>query len=68
MGKLKVYCPCSTLDLGWDRIKELENISFEKPWYLEYNTDTSAQHPEMDDDIVRPIWKHIEPEDKEPLG
>ena len=68
MGKLKVYCPCSALDLGWDRIKELENISFEKPWYLEYNTDTSAQHPEMGDDIVRPIWKHIEPEDKEPLG
>ena len=45
-----------------------ENISFEKPWYLEYNTDTSAQHPEMGDDIVRPIWKHIELKDKEPLG
>ena len=44
MGKLKVYCPYSALDLGWDRIKELENISFEKPWYLEYNTDTSALH------------------------
>ena len=44
MGKLKVYCPYSALDLGWNRIKELENISFEKPWYLEYNTDTSALH------------------------
>ena len=42
MGKLKVYCPYSALDLGWNRIKELENISFEKPWYLEYNTDKSA--------------------------
>ena len=68
MGKLKVYCPYSALDLGWDRIKELENISFEKPWYLEYNTNTSAEHPIKDDDIVRTIWKHIELEDKEPLG
>lgn len=55
MGKLKVYCPYSALDLGWDRIKELENISFEKPWYLEYNTDTSAEHlyNTTDEDIVR---------------
>lgn len=67
MGKLKVYCPYSALDLGWDRIKELENISFEKPWYLEYNTDTSAEHPEMGDDIVRTILKSIELKDKEPL-
>lgn len=54
MGKLKVYCPYSALDLGWDRVKELENISFEKPWYLEYNTDTSAQlcSYATDDDIV----------------
>ena len=35
---------------------------------VEYNTNTSAEHPIKDDDIVRPIWKHIEPEDKEPLG
>lgn len=35
---------------------------------IEYNTNMSAQHPEMDDDIVRPILKNIEPEDKEPLG
>ena len=65
MGKLKVYCPYSALDLGWDRIKELENISFEKPWYLEYNTDTSIRHPEMDDDIVRTILKNIELRNKE---
>lgn len=67
MGKLKVYCPYSALDLGWDRIKELENISFEKPWYLEYNTDTSAEHPCGDDDIVRPILKDIELGNKESL-
>ena len=68
MEKLKVYCPYSVLDLEWETLKNLQNITFEKPWYLEYNTDTSAQHPEMDDDIVRPILKNIEPEDKEPLG
>jgi len=28
----------------------------------------SAEHPIKDDDIVRTIWKHIELEDKEPLG
>lgn len=45
MEKLKVYCPYSSLDLGWETIKKLTNISFDKPWYLEYNTDKSAEHP-----------------------
>ena len=35
---------------------------------VEYNTNTSAEHPIEDDDIVRTILKNIEPEDKEPLG
>lgn len=42
MEKLKVYCPYSVLDLEWETLKNLQNITFEKPWYLEYNTDTSA--------------------------
>lgn len=42
MEKLKVYCPYSVIDLGWEVIKELSNITFDKPLYLEYNTDTSA--------------------------
>ena len=54
MEKVKVYCPYSALDLGWDKIKKLENITFEKPKYLEYNIDTSAGHPtDEGDDIVR---------------
>ena len=47
MEKLKVYCPYSALDLGWDKIKKLENITFKKPKYLEYNIDTSAGHPKL---------------------
>ena len=33
---------------------------------LEYNTDTSAEHPVnlQGDDIVRTIWKHVEFRDK----
>lgn len=31
----------------------------------EYNIDTSAGHPIKDDDIVRPILKNIELQDKE---
>lgn len=66
MGKLKVYCPYSALDLGWDRIKELENISFEKPWYLEYNTDKSAEHPTNEgEDIVRYSFEKRRVQDKE---
>ena len=42
MEKLKVYCPYPAWDLGWETIKNLTNISFDKPWYLEYNTDKSA--------------------------
>jgi len=44
MEKLKVYCPYSSLELGRETIKKLTNISFDKPWYLKYNTDTSARH------------------------
>lgn len=46
MEKLKVYCPYSALELGWEKMKELPNVTFEKPWYLEYNTNTSAGHPD----------------------
>lgn len=66
MGKLKVYCPYSALDLGWNRIKELENISFEKPCYLEYNTDKSAEHPTNEgEDIVRYSFEKRRVQDKE---
>lgn len=39
MGRrmLKVYCPYSALDLGWGTLKNLQNITFEKPWYLKPN-------------------------------
>jgi len=58
MENLKVYCPYSSLDLGWETIKKLTNISFAKPWYLEHNTDTSAQLlRNKDEDIVRPYIK-----------
>ncbi len=32
--KIKVYCPYSVLDLEWKTLKNLQNITFEKPWYL----------------------------------
>ena len=37
---------------------------------IEYNTDTSAQHPSKGEDIVRPtdINETVELKDKEPLG
>lgn len=31
---LKVYCPYSVLDFEWETLKNLQNITFEKPWYL----------------------------------
>ena len=34
---LKVYCPYSTLDLGWETLNNLQNITFGKPWYLKPN-------------------------------
>ena len=68
MEKLKVYCPYSALELGWERIKELPNVTFEKPWYLEYNTDKSAGHPNYrDDDIVRYSFERGRVQDKEPV-
>jgi hypothetical protein len=36
---LKVYCPYSILDLGWETLKELQNITFEKPLYLSRNNN-----------------------------
>ena len=30
----KVYCPYSALDLGWETLKNLQNITFKEPWYL----------------------------------
>lgn len=67
MEKLKVYCPYSSLNLGWGTIKKLTNISFNKPWYLEYNTDTSAEHPTNEgEDIVRYSFEKRRVWDKEP--
>lgn len=68
MSKLKVYCPYSALDLGWDKIKNLTNITFEKPQYLEYNTDTSAEplNNIKGDDIVRYSFEKKRTKDKEP--
>lgn len=37
--KLKVYCPYSVLDLEWKTLKNLQNITFEKPWYLKRNNN-----------------------------
>jgi hypothetical protein len=66
MEKLKVYCPYSALELGWERIKELPNVTFEKPWYLEYNTDKSAEHPTNEgEDIVRYSFEKRRVQDKE---
>jgi hypothetical protein len=67
MEKLKVYCPYSSLELGWERIKELPNVTFEKPWYLEYNIDKSAEHPTNEgEDIVRYSFEKRRVQDKEP--
>ena len=44
MEKLKVYCPYSVFDMYSKTLIKLDNITFEKPWYLECNTDTSARH------------------------
>ena len=48
---LKVYCPYSVLDLEYETLKNLQNISFEKPWYLKRNnndreTKASNQTPQ----------------------
>lgn len=32
--RLKVYCPYSALTLSWETLKNLQDITFEKPWYL----------------------------------
>ena len=36
---LKVYCPYSALDLGWETLRNLQNVTFEKPWYLKENSN-----------------------------
>lgn len=38
-NKLKVYCPVSALELGWEKLKDFQNITFEKPWYLKKNNN-----------------------------
>ncbi len=45
MGRrmLKVYCPYSALDLGWGALKNLQNITFEKPWYLKPNSNDTRR-------------------------
>ena len=42
LKELKVYCPYSVFDLSYETLKTLDRVTFEKPKYLEYNTDTSA--------------------------
>lgn len=68
--KIKVYtkAPAFWTYEEWEMTsQEREKVGI-KLIEVEYNTNTSAEHPIKDDDIVRTIWKHIEPEDKEPLG
>ena len=36
-NEIKVYCPYSVLDLEWGTLKNLQNITFKKPWYLKGN-------------------------------
>lgn len=67
MGKLKVYCPYSVFDMSSKTLLKLDNIIFEKPWYLEYNTDKSAEHPtNKGEDIVRYSFEKRRVQDKEP--
>ena len=43
---LKVYCPYSVFDISYEVLKTFgDRVTFEKPEYLEYNTDTSAECP-----------------------
>lgn len=47
-------------------LNEEQVNSFRKEWHiLEYNTNTSVEHPVKDDDIVRTISKDIELSNKE---
>ena len=41
---LKVYCPYSALDLGYGTLKNLQNITFEKPWYLKGNNNNTRKY------------------------
>ena len=41
---LKVYCPYSVLDLGWETLKNLQNITFEIPWYLEGKNNNTRKY------------------------
>ena len=67
MEKLKVYCPYPAWDLGWEILKDLDRITFNKPTYLEYNTDKSAEHPTNEgEDIVRYSFEKRRVQDKEP--
>lgn len=51
---LRVYCPYNAWDISPKVLIHLENVTFVKPKYLEYNTDTSAQLlRNKDEDIVR---------------
>lgn len=44
--RLQVYCPYSVLDLGWETLKKLQNITFETPWYLRRNKEKHIEAPE----------------------
>jgi len=66
--KIKVYtkAPVWWSKEEWDMTSEEREKVGIKLVDIEYNTDTSAEHPVnlQGDDIVRPIWKHIEFRDK----
>lgn len=51
--KLKIYCPYSVLDLEWRTLKNLQNITFEKPWYLKKNNNDTKRKRTT---ISRPLW------------
>lgn len=49
--RLKVYCPYSVLTLDWAILKNLKDVTFEKPWYLKRSnndrqTETSNKNPQ----------------------
>lgn len=43
-------CGCTNIPVNTPVVYDTETGNYE---LLEYNLDTSAEHPEMDDDIVR---------------
>jgi len=55
---LKVYCPYSALDLGWGTLKNLQNITFENPWYLNRTIMTQEEIIKFLKNNMRLSWEH----------